>query len=54
MTMKKEDPRRPTKRPYRAPTLIKHGNLKSLTTAKGGSLGDGVGAPKTRTSSGPG
>lgn len=46
---------RPKKRPYRAPKLTTHGNLKTITLAKGGSLGDGGGAtPKTRTTSGPG
>lgn len=44
----------PKKRPYQAPKLIVHGNLRALTLAKGGTLGDGSGKPKTRTSSGPG
>lgn len=42
------------KRPYRTPKLITHGNLRTMTLAKGGGLGDGGSNPKTRVASGPG
>jgi hypothetical protein len=54
MTRKKRAPKRTTKRPYRAPTLTTHGDLRTMTLAKGGSNGDGGGAPKTRVQTGPG
>ncbi len=38
---------RPAKKPYRPPRLLVYGDLRSLTTAKGGTKGDG-GMPKTR------
>jgi hypothetical protein len=41
------------KRPYRAPKLKRHGDLRTLTQAKGGDRGDGNGVPKTRTTTGP-
>jgi hypothetical protein len=40
------------KQPYRTPRLKTHGNLRQLTTAKGGNRSDG-GAPKTRTFGSP-
>ena len=40
------------KRLYRTPRLKTHGNLKTLTLAKGGANGDGVGKPKTRVATG--
>ena len=52
MTTKKQA--KPKKRPYRAPKLITHGDLRTMTLAKGGALGDGGGAPKSRVASGPG
>lgn len=36
------------KRPYVAPKLVTHGDLRTITLAKGGILGDGTGVPKTR------
>jgi hypothetical protein len=48
MTRKKHVPRRPKKRPYRAPALRTYGNLRTLTMGKGGMRND-AGAPKTRT-----
>lgn len=36
------------KRPYRAPVLIVHGDLKTMTAAKAGGSNDGSGKPKTR------
>jgi hypothetical protein len=42
------------RRPYRAPKLITHGDLRTMTMAKGGALGDGGSVPKSRVSSGPG
>ena len=53
MTTKKQVSK-PKKRPYRAPKLITHGNLRTMTLAKGGALGDGGSNPKTRVASGPG
>jgi hypothetical protein len=52
MTTKKDGRRPAGKRPYRAPKLKIHGDLKALTQTKGGDRGDG-GAPKTRTTTGP-
>lgn len=37
-----------TKKPYRAPVLTTLGDLKTLTSAKGGSSFDGGGKPRTR------
>jgi hypothetical protein len=53
-TAKKTSAKQPAKRPYRTPKLTVHGNLRTLTLGKGGSLGDGGGKPKTRLTSGPG
>jgi len=39
----------PLKKQYRTPSLTVHGDLRRLTQAKGGMLGDGAGMPKTRT-----
>jgi hypothetical protein len=36
------------KKRYRTPSLTVHGDLRRLTQAKGGCLGDGGGMPKTR------
>jgi hypothetical protein len=43
----------PKKRPYRAPELTVHGDLKTITMVKGGRFTDGTGKPNTRLS-GPG
>lgn len=48
MTRKAERPLQAKKRPYRRPKLVVHGDLKTLTQAKGGSMGDG-GKPATRS-----
>jgi hypothetical protein len=40
------------KRPYTAPRLVVHGDLKTMTLAKKGSLSDGGTKPKTRLSGG--
>ena len=53
MKEKRDTPKRAKKRPYRAPKLTRHGDLQSLTRTKGGDRGDGGGAPKTRTTTGP-
>ncbi len=37
------------KKPYRAPALTVHGDLRSLTRAKGGTRSDSGGRPKTKT-----
>jgi len=42
------------KRPYQTPELKVHGDLRILTQAKGGALGDGGANPKSRVASGPG
>jgi hypothetical protein len=42
----------PAKKPYRKPTLTRHGSLRTLTTAKGGGMNDGGGKPKTRSGGG--
>lgn len=43
--------RRPKKHPYRTPVLRTHGDLKVLTTMKGGTKTDGA-SPKSRTGGG--
>ena len=40
------------KKPYRAPKLRVHGDIRELTRAKAGTKGDGTGKPATRTSGG--
>jgi hypothetical protein len=42
----------PKRRPYRSPTLTVHGDLKTLTAAKGGTMQDGAGKPMSRTTPG--
>ena len=54
MTTKKPTSKRLKKRPYRTPKLTTHGDLRTMTLAKGGALGDGGSNPKTRVASGPG
>ena len=47
---KRKTPPQPSrKKRYRTPSLTVHGDLRRLTQAKGGMLGDGGGMPKTRT-----
>ena len=53
MTAKKEANPRPKKRPYRTPKLVVHGDLRTLTTAKGADKADG-GKPATRSAGTPG
>lgn len=38
-----------TKKPYRPPRLIVHGDLRRLTMAKGGGANDGIGKPRTKS-----
>jgi hypothetical protein len=38
------------KRPYKAPRLVVHGDLKTMTLAKKGTFSDGGTKPKTRLS----
>lgn len=40
-----------TKKPYRSPRLVVYGDLRRLTTAKGGTQTDG-GKPKSKTGTG--
>ena len=54
MTAKKQAPKRLKKRPYRTPKLTIHGDLRTMTLAKAGALGDGGTNPKSRVASGPG
>jgi hypothetical protein len=55
MTKTKRMPARSLKkRPYKTPKLSIHGDLRIITRAKGGALGDGGPNPKTRVASGPG
>ena len=42
------------RRPYAAPRLVVHGDLRKITLGKGSNLADGTGNPKTRSSAGPG
>ncbi len=47
---KRKAPTKPSrKKRYQTPSLTVHGDLRRLTQAKGGVLGDGGGMPKTRT-----
>lgn len=50
MTGKKEAPQYPKKQPYRAPKLMIHGDLRTMTKAKAGCMTDGTGKPDTRSS----
>lgn len=52
MAAKKDTPRQPKKRPYRAPRLATFGTLAALTKGKGSNRMDTGGMPKTRTSGG--
>ncbi len=52
MTQKRDAPRHTKKRPYRTPRLTVHGDLKTITMAKGGSSNDGGGKPRTKVSGG--
>jgi hypothetical protein len=47
--MKSPKPPAP-KRPYKAPRLIVHGDLRTLTQSKKGTSNDGGSKPKTRLS----
>ncbi len=38
------------KKPYRAPKLTVHGDIRTLTRAKAGTKSDGTGKPATRVS----
>lgn len=40
----------PVKRPYRAPALKVLGDFRKLTAAKGGTMTDGTGKPRTKSS----
>lgn len=44
----KSTPRNQTKKPYRTPRLVVHGDLRRLTMAKGGTKADGPGVPRTK------
>jgi hypothetical protein len=44
----RKEPSKPSKRPYRTPRLITHGNLPQLAMAKGGAKGDGPGNPASK------
>jgi hypothetical protein len=46
---RKTPPQSSRKKRYRTPSLTVHGDIRRLTQAKGGMLGDGGGMPKTRT-----
>ena len=46
---KQTPPERGSKKPYRKPALTVHGDLRSLTAAKGSTKSDGPGVPKTKS-----
>jgi hypothetical protein len=48
MTGKKKAPRTQKKRPYRTPKLLVHGDLRTMTKAKGGCMADNA-KPATRS-----
>jgi hypothetical protein len=52
MTRRIDAPPSPKKRPYRAPELTVHGNLKTLTMSKSGRNADGSGKPRTKNAGG--
>ena len=52
MAPKKDAPRKPKKRAYRAPRLTTFGTLAALTGGKGSNRNDTGGMPKTRTAGG--
>ncbi len=39
---------RESRKPYRAPRLVKYGDLRTITQGKGGNMTDGTGIPATR------
>ena len=39
---------RDRKKAYRAPRLVKYGDLRTITQGKGGNMTDGTGTPATR------
>jgi hypothetical protein len=43
-----------SRKPYRKPKLVDHGDLASVTKAKGGHASDGSGKPATKAPTGPG
>jgi hypothetical protein len=43
-----DKPRPPAKRPYRAPKLVVHGDLRTMTQTKAGNSNDGGSKPNTR------
>lgn len=45
----KSTPHKQTKKPYRSPRLVVHGDLRRLTMAKGGTNNDGAGKPRTKS-----
>lgn len=45
----KSTPRNQTKKPYRTPRLVVHGDLRRLTMTKGGTTNDGAGKPRTKS-----
>lgn len=47
-TTKADRARATKKKPYRAPRLTVYGDLRTITKTKGGTFGDGTGAPKTK------
>jgi hypothetical protein len=51
MTPQKNAARDAKKRPYCTPELKVHGDLKTITMAKGGTSNDGAGKPRTKASS---
>ncbi len=39
---------RESRKPYRAPRLVKYGDLRTITQGKAGNMTDGTGMPATR------
>ena len=50
MIKRRTEPAPAKKQPYRAPKLVVHGDLKTMTRAKGGTGNDGGTKPRTRAS----
>ena len=48
MTRKKDAAQQAKNRPYGTPEFAVHGDLKTLTLAKGGASADGAGKPRTK------
>ena len=55
MTARKEEKGpKPSRKPYRKPEVVDHGDIAAVTKGKGGGANDGQGKPNTKSPTGPG